>query len=221
MSNEDSLHLARLTAFSDGVIAIAITLLAFQVTPPDVSQTEIAQNFRGVLVQMAPAIAGFLQSFLVIGIYWMIHHRLFQYIKRFDHGLMWYNLFFLATISFLPVPSIFMIRFLTEPNVMLFYLVCMAITGVATLALWRYASHRHRLVDSRLTAEFIRWITIRSIIVPGVAVIAFVLYFVTRYAVYTFVYILMFVFAILPRLYPQPPMYTTEPNPSDTKTEES
>lgn len=200
-------------AFSDGVIAIAITLLAFQVTPPDVSREQIASNFIGVLVQMAPAIAGFLQSFLVIGIYWMIHHRLFQYIKRYDNGLLWMNLLFLLTVSFLPVPSSFMIRFLTEPNIMLFYLVCMALTGIATLLLWRYASHRHRLVDLRLTPQFLRWVTVRSIIVPVVALVSFLLYFLTPYAVYTFVYLLMFVFAVLPRVYKQPPMYATESTP--------
>lgn len=200
MTGDDSIHLAQLTAFSDGVIAIAIALLAFQVTPPDVSREEIARNFLGVLVQMAPAIAGFLQSFLVIGICWTIHHRLFQYIKQYDNGLMWMNLFFLLTVSFLPVPSSFMIRFLAEPNVMLFYLLCMAFTGLATLLLWRCASHRHRLVDTRLTPQFLRWITMRSIIVPVVALISFVFYFLTPYAVYTFVYLLMIAFALLPRI---------------------
>ena len=102
---QENPQITRITAFSDGVIAISITLLTLAIQPPEVSQTEIATQFGQVLLSILPSIAGYLQAFLVVGIYWTVHHRFFGYIKRYDQGLLWVNLLFLLTIAFLPVPS--------------------------------------------------------------------------------------------------------------------
>src|SRR5437660_9370808 len=93
----------RLMFFSDGVFAIAITLLVLQITVPIPGLSE--HQLGDALRHLGPKYFGFVLSFLVIGRYWMAHHRVFEYIKRFDMPLVWLNLAFLLLIAFLPFPT--------------------------------------------------------------------------------------------------------------------
>lgn len=198
---DNNTDLNRLYAFSDGVLAIAITLLAFEIQFPEVDKHTIATQFPELLWAMAPKLLGYVQSFIMIGIFWIVHHRIFRYIRRFDMPLLWLNLLFLMCVGFLPVPSSLVMDYLTEPNVMLFYLVCLALTGVVNLGIWLYATQKHRLVDATMEPELIRFMTLRALILPSAALVSLGLYFVWPYLVYAFGYIVMGGFIVLPRLY--------------------
>lgn len=214
--SQDTAQIARITAFSDGVIAIAITLLAFQVTPPDLPPGDVAAQFGTILLNIVPSVAGYLHAFIVAGIYWTLHHRFFGYIKRCAQGLLWVNLLFLVVIGFLPVPGTFMIRYFAQPMVMLFYLACIIVTGLATALLWWYITAHHRLVDATLSPAYIRYVTVRVFIPPAAAILAILLYFVWSYAVYSFSYLIIFGFVLLPRLYKAPAEYITTPTSEPT-----
>jgi uncharacterized membrane protein len=69
--------------------------------PSEVSKHALA----GALRDLAPKFFSFGLSFLVIGRFWMGHHRAFQYVRRYDRGLLWVNLLFLLSVSFLPFPT--------------------------------------------------------------------------------------------------------------------
>jgi uncharacterized membrane protein len=69
---------SRIESFSDGVFAIAITLLIFQIRVPPVTQTHLGTQ----LLEQWPSYVAFLLSFLLIGIMWINHHRLFTHIRR-------------------------------------------------------------------------------------------------------------------------------------------
>jgi len=90
----------RLEAFSDGVFAIAITLLVLTIPQPD--------DFRQLgdsLLEQWPAYAAYLVSFAVIGIMWINHHTLFGHFERADRNLAYLNLALLATVVFVPYPT--------------------------------------------------------------------------------------------------------------------
>jgi uncharacterized membrane protein len=92
----------RLTAFSDGVIAVAITLLILEIRLPEGFGEMNDAELWSAIVALWPRFAAFLLSFAVIGVYWMNHHRKFALIVKSDSGLKWLNLLFLLTICVVP-----------------------------------------------------------------------------------------------------------------------
>jgi uncharacterized membrane protein len=120
-------------------------------------------------------------SFIVIGIYWMAHQRVFHYIVRSDAGLLWLNVLFLLTIAFLPVPTNVLGHFGNQAAAAVFYALSLMATGLVLLALWRYVSAHHRLVDAKLDAAVITYQTRRLLFAPGIAVLSIGLAFVSPY----------------------------------------
>jgi TMEM175 potassium channel family protein len=97
MSSETS----RVEAFSDGVFAIAITLLILDVHVPTSAQGSLGH----ALARQWPTYVAFLISFAFIGIMWVNHHRLFNHIRRTDNGLMFLNLLLLLGVTIVPFPT--------------------------------------------------------------------------------------------------------------------
>jgi uncharacterized membrane protein len=137
---------ARLEAFSDGVFAIAITLLVLTIPAP----TDY-HHLGSELTDRWPAYAAYLVSFAVIGIMWVNHHTVFTHVGRVDRNLVYLNLALLATIVFIPYPTAIFGEALRrgegESIAALAYSVTMTINAVAWSALWLYASTRRRLLD--------------------------------------------------------------------------
>jgi len=184
MPEHDEQHAERDTALertiflSDGVFAIAMTLLVLTIGIPGGNQaTEVPRALVGLLW---PSATMYALSFIVVGIYWMAHQRIFHYITRSDGGLLWLNVLFLLTIAFLPVPTNVLGHF-GDSTAAIFYALSLTATGLVLLALWRYASAHHRLVDAMLDAAVITHQTRRLLIAPGIAVLSIGLAFVSPY----------------------------------------
>ena len=90
----------RVLFFSDAVFAIAITLLVVDIRVP-----EVVLNAATSFMSLDDKILSFVISFLVIGLFWMGHHRLFRYITALDRPVIFLNLLFLGAIAFLPYPT--------------------------------------------------------------------------------------------------------------------
>ncbi len=171
--------LERTIFLSDGVFAIATTLLVLTITVPAIKS---ADELPGKLVGLLwPSIATYALSFIVIGIYWMAHQRIFHYITRSDGGLLWLNVLFLLTVAFLPVPTNVLGHFGGLRAAAIFYALSLTTTGLVLLALWRYASAHHRLVDAKLDAAVITHQTRRLLIAPGIALLSIGLAFFSPY----------------------------------------
>ncbi len=89
-------------------------------------------------------------SFLVIGLYWQGHHRMFRLINRFDDRLVWINLLFLLCIVVIPFPTTVLGEHANAPAAVILYAGVLALTGLLQAAMWLYATHRRRLVDTTL-----------------------------------------------------------------------
>src|SRR5947209_6889006 len=81
----------RIKAFSDGVFAIALTLLILQVKVPSPSQITREADLQSFLLQQWPAYLSYALSVDIIGLYWVAHHGLFHYIRRANRMLLWLN----------------------------------------------------------------------------------------------------------------------------------
>jgi len=147
MSSETS----RIEAFSDGVFAIAITLLILEIKIPPVTQASLGRQ----LLQQWPSYVAFLMSFLFIGIMWINHHRLFTHIRRADNGLLFLNLLLLLGVSAVPFPTAVLAAHATAPGLRTaaaLYNGTYVIIAVFFNLLWRYAVSRNLL--DRSSAEF-------------------------------------------------------------------
>src|SRR4051794_38777900 len=85
----------RLEAFSDGVIAIIITIMVLELKVPK-------EPTLAALAQLAPTLFGYLLSFIIVGIYWNNHHHLLHVSHRVTGGILWANLHLLFWLSLLP-----------------------------------------------------------------------------------------------------------------------
>jgi uncharacterized membrane protein len=99
---ENEIEFSRIVAFSDGVFAIAITLLVLNLSVPDHLHGE---SLTSVLLDQWPDLFAFALSFAVIGRFWVIHHQFFGKVTGFDGQLISLNLFYLAWIVLLPFSS--------------------------------------------------------------------------------------------------------------------
>jgi uncharacterized membrane protein len=119
----------RVEAFSDGVFAIVITLLILDIRVPDV---EYSQLFAS-LVAMLPRMFAYMISFGVIGVYWLAHHQSLQLVGKLNGFLIWLNLVYLLTVSFMPFPTALLGRYPMQPIPIVIYglnLIVANTTGV-------------------------------------------------------------------------------------------
>jgi uncharacterized membrane protein len=145
-TTDQSKEVARIAAFSDGVFAIAITLLTLQIAIPE--DGDLSQELIGVL----PNLYAFVISFLVIGTYWVAHHRLFAVVERYDYRLLWLNLLTLFFIVLLPFTTMVVAEYGDQPLAVIVYASSLAGAGFANTALAAYV-----LVGRRLCSASTPW----------------------------------------------------------------
>jgi uncharacterized membrane protein len=133
----------RLEAFSDGVFAVAITLLIFNVQVPRVADVEVAR----ALLDQWPSYASYAVSFLTIGIIWVNHHGLFHRVHRIDRNLLFLNLLLLMVVAFLPFPTSLLAGYILGHQAASIaaavYGVTMLLLSLAFIATWGYVSFNH------------------------------------------------------------------------------
>jgi uncharacterized membrane protein len=156
---EHQLGLERLIFFSDAVFAIAITLLTLEIRLPATDGVYSDSQLLPQLLGIWHKYLAYAITFLVIGTFWMGHHRKFRYIIRYDMRLLLLNLLFLMTIAFMPFPSSILSTY-SNRTATVFYALTMMIASLFVLAMWLYASQGNRLIDSHLDAKQCRRQTI-------------------------------------------------------------
>lgn len=159
-------ELGRVEAFSDGVLAIAITLLVLELQiPSGLSESEFLAALRG----QGPQLFSFVLSFLVIGRFWVSHHRMFSHLTGYDDRLLVLNLVFLLSVVFLPFPTAVLGEYMHYRSALLLYAGSVALAGTLFTLLWAHAAYVGELVtgvDTRLR----RLLLLRSGSVPVVFV---------------------------------------------------
>jgi TMEM175 potassium channel family protein len=150
--NRTKLGLERLIFFSDAVFAIAITLLALEIRLPAGEKTYSDAELLSLLGGMWQHYLAYIISFMVIGIFWMSHHRKFQFIVKYDRILGLLNLLFLMIIAFIPFPSSVLSEY-SGRYATIFYAFTMVLVSLAMTVLWWYASRHNRLIDPHMSVK--------------------------------------------------------------------
>jgi uncharacterized membrane protein len=121
--------LGRIMAFTDGVMAVAITLLVLNIEVPTVPEDELDE----ALVDLIPSLIAYLLAFALVGRFWIIHHRLFETLRAFDSRVMTLNLAFLTLIVLVPFATNLFDKYTQEP---IAAAVLGATLGLAALCHW-------------------------------------------------------------------------------------
>ncbi len=175
--DEQAKETARLEAFSDGVFAIAITLLVLELKAP-----REGVDLGAALLAQWPSYLAFVNSFVTIGIMWVNHHRLFAHIRRVDHALFLWNLLLLMGVTAVPFPTAVLAEHLGHPSgrlAAMLYNGTFVVIAVVFNLLWRHASSGGRLLSDRFDADEVRAITRQYAFGPVVYLACFAVSYVS------------------------------------------
>ena len=170
MSGRDS-RLERLIFLSDGVYAIALTLLAVELVLPESATDLHGPDLLESLVETWPKVLAFLTSFTIIANFWVGHNVFFQHLRRFDGGLMWLALLQLLCIAFIPFPTSVIGTHIADPVAQQFYFATLLVAGLVMAVMWWYLTSHRRLLDPNLSPAFVRRTHVISLSVPAAMLI--------------------------------------------------
>gem|GEM_PF-621616 len=150
------ISLGRITSCSDGVFAVAITLLVLSIRVPHVAPGVANDKLPHELVKLIPIFEAYVVSFLVIGLFWIGHHGVFSHFKRHDRALLWLNLFFLMFVVFIPFPTSLISEYSDSRVSLIFYAVSIAVAGIMLCVVFWYGAHDNRLTVEEVDRDFYR-----------------------------------------------------------------
>jgi uncharacterized membrane protein len=187
---DDAISTSRLISFSDGVFAIAVTLLVFNIKVPQIAAADVHRLLPGMIRAMLPGFTTYVLSFLLIAVYWTFHHRMLNLITRMDTPFLWMNIFYLLTISFIPFPAALFGNYPRETFSFIFYISSMILVNGITMLMLTYASYKYRLITKNLSINVIKYIFFRQLTTIFVFLLAIpIAIFHLQWAVY-FLFIL-------------------------------
>jgi uncharacterized membrane protein len=175
-----ALSFERVLFFSDAVFAIVITLLVLELKAPHIDRAVYTEEaMRHELFELLPKFLGFVYSFFIVGLLWIEHHRIFRFIVSWDFGLVARNLLFLLFVAFIPFPTALFSENYYSRTAFILYAASFALAALGKLWVWRYAvSKLATMIAADVDDEVIKQISLRSLAVPIVCVIAIGLSFI-------------------------------------------
>ena len=184
---------SRIESFSDGVIAIIITLMILNVKVPDITGEMSGGNVWKELVLAFPQLAAYVLSFILLGVYWVNHHHFFHALRTTDRNLLWWNLNLLFWLSLIPLPTYFMAQHPFRAEATALYGFHVLAASVSFIQMGRYARLKN-LMHHNLSGRRRRRLTLMNRL-------SMALYIVSIFAGYVSVYISYTIFIVVPAMY--------------------
>jgi TMEM175 potassium channel family protein len=162
----------RVVAFSDGVFAIAITLLILSIDVPDVNPDRLGHALRELL----PEVGTYALSFLVVGMYWLAHHRTFRSVRAVNRTLLWINLVLLGFVAVLPLPTEILGKYGDTTLATVVYASAIVAVGGMSVLIWWYLNHAG--LTAPISEDLVRLGSLRAAIPPAVFAVSIPIAFV-------------------------------------------
>lgn len=153
----------RVEMFSDGVIAIIITILILEIHVPEI-HTATSFGVWEALMPIVPKLAGFLVSFVTIAIFWVNHHHFFHPIEKTDGKLLWYNNFLLLWLAIVPFVTAFLGDYPTISLVVALYAFVLSMAATAFAMMLHYVFFRSHLLPESISIKDRRFQYKRSLL---------------------------------------------------------
>ncbi len=169
----------RVEALSDGVFAIAMTLMIFNIKVPQIPNERVTAELTLRLLDLWPHFLVYAISFVMLGVYWVGHHNQYRHIRRTNRILLWINNALLLCVSLIPFSTGLVGSYPTHQVSVILYATNLVLVGLALFAHWHYAISRRVLVDQNLDPVLIRLASRRILIGPALLALAIAFSFVS------------------------------------------
>lgn len=162
----------RLQALTDGIFAIAMTLLVLAIDLPGKGRDHIHLGLPGFLARHVQDFFNYALGFVLLAIFWLIHHQQFHFIRGVDRVLIWINIFMLMAVGVVPFTTSLVGNYPAETLAEFIFAVNMFVIGALFFWNWAYASKGRRLVDPQMSEAHVRAIRNRGLVLPCVSIVA-------------------------------------------------
>lgn len=132
----------RMEALTDGIFAIAMTLLVLELKVPELPKSVASTELLHRLGESAPAFFSFMVSFLYCGLLWIMHHLAMHFIRHIQFALVWLNLLFLMSISVLPFSCALLGHYLRNTAAQEIYFCNLFVSALLLFLEWTFARRR-------------------------------------------------------------------------------
>jgi uncharacterized membrane protein len=181
----------RIVNLSDGVFAIAITLLVLDIRVPDIPENLVASELPGELLSLWPKYFGYFLSFVGISSFWLIHHSIFRHIRAYDRILLYLNFLFLMLVAFVPFPTSLLGEYGNYQLPVAIYAATLAVGRLLLTALHWYSTSNDRLLDEPQDPATVHFFLIRGLTIPAIFLLSIaVSFFSVSAAIWTWLIML-------------------------------
>lgn len=167
----------RIEALSDGIFAIAMTLLVLELHVPELARNAANVVVLPALAHMWPKLATYAVSFVSLGVFWVGHHNMYHAIRRADRTLLWLNIVFFMFVSLLPFSASVLNAFPQTQIAPLIFGGNLVVIGWLLFLQWTYAQWQHGMIADFITPEFRAAVRSRFLAYPVVAMITMLICF--------------------------------------------
>jgi uncharacterized membrane protein len=193
MKNHEMYGLERLNALTDGVIAIALTLLVLGIDiPSDHNFSE--DGLKLFLFQLEPGLIAYATSFIVIAVYWIIHHRVYNTINFSNNLIVLLNILFLFSISLIPFVAKIKSMYRFDSLAVLIFAIAHIITGLILYSTWKYCMLNPKLLKYTLDKRKSNLVSLSILTIPVISLLAILVSFIN-------IHIASYLFLTIPFVY--------------------
>jgi uncharacterized membrane protein len=186
----------RIEALTDGVFAVAMTLLVLDIKVPELEQSLSSAELPFRLLALWPKFLTYAISFVILGVYWVGHHMQLSFIRSADRPLLWINILFLLWVALVPFSTALLSEYTKHRLAIAVYGANLIAIGLTLALHWRYATAGTRHVDPNTHPGLVRAAMARTLMGPLLYLIAIALSFLSTefslvmYALVPILYIL-------------------------------
>jgi uncharacterized membrane protein len=192
-------RLDRIAALSDGVFAIAMTLIVLEIHVPDAGPIRTEQDLWSALLTLGPRLLTYLLSFLTLGIFWSAQQTQLNLFATADRDLSWLQLVFLATVALMPFSTSLLAEFITFRLALVAYWANILLLGVIVYLAMIYAEG-HGLLNKDTTPVMTRVIKRRIVAAQGLYAFGALLCLISPLWSIVFIVLVQLNFAIAPKI---------------------
>jgi uncharacterized membrane protein len=168
----------RIEALTDGVFAVAMTLLVLDLRVPELQPPLDISQLPVRLLALWPKFLSYAISFVILGVYWVGHHIQLSFIRRADRPLLWINLLFLLWVALVPFSTALLSEYPAAQAAITVYGLNLIAIGLTLALHWWYATVEARHVDADIHPGLVRGALLRTLMAPALYVVAIVISFV-------------------------------------------
>jgi uncharacterized membrane protein len=160
----------RIEALTDGVYAIAMTLLVLGVEVPRTMEESVPA--AQLLISLVPDFFQYILAFIVLAVLWTFHHEQFHHIRFIDRHILWLNILTLMFITMLPFSSSFADTYIGDQVASVFFSANLLIIGLLIMVQWEHATKDHQLVSPHLDPCEILFEKRKNLLIPIIGICA-------------------------------------------------